>query len=127
MKKHELTCIITILFLMILSSFACASGLDESPLYGTYMKATEYSEGNYSIELFHLFPDHTGYYLSEWISGGKFDGAHEEMVTWMFAKGAKVQISLERGILEFSMGNYGQLKDGDGFIYTKVYPRRDWN
>lgn len=121
--------ILSVLLTIIL--FACnnslAEGLDESPLYGTYMRATEYSDGNYSISLFHLFSDHTGYYMSEWVSDGKIEGAHEEMIAWMFTKEAKVQVSLEHGVLEFSMGNYGQLKDGDGFIFTKVYPRRDWN
>lgn len=111
----------------LLFSASPSEGLDESPLYGTYMKATEYSDNEYSITLFHLFPDHTGYYMSEWVEDGDYDGAHEEMITWMFTKEAKVQVALENGILEFSMGNYGQLIDNSKVIYTKVYPRRDWN
>lgn len=120
--------ILVVSMLVMFSSFSALAGsLDESPLYGTYMKATEYSDGQYSLTLFHLFSDHTGYYMSEWIQDGEMEGAHEEMISWMFTKEAKVQIALENGIIELSMGNYGQLKEDDGFIFTKVYPRRDWN
>ena len=119
--------VFAIIVALLLASVARAGGLDESPLYGTYMKATEYSDNEYSLTLFHLFSDHTGYYLSEWVADGKMEGAHEEMIVWMFTKEAKVQIALESGTIELSMGNYGQLKDGDGFVFTKVYPRRDWN
>ena len=113
--------------LIVLPFSAFAAGLDESPLYGTYIRAVEYNDGQYYITLFHLFSDHTGFYMSEWVSDGKMEGAHEEMITWMFTKEAKVQIALKAGVLEYSMGNYGQLKDSSGFIFTKVYPRRDWN
>lgn len=120
---------ITIIFALFVFvwSIAAAAGIDESPLYGTYLKATEYSDGDYSMTLFHLFPDHTAYYLSSWVSEGKPEGAYEETTVWMFTKEAKVEVVVGGYKMVFSMGNYGQLKDGDGFIYTKVYPRRDWN
>ena len=126
MKKLLLFAVV---FVMLFSVAAAEGGLDESPLYGTYLRAVEYSSGNYSLELFHLFPDHTAYYLLRWVSDGKIEDQYEELTSWLFStKNARVQLVVNGGIMEFTMGNYGELKTTDKLpdVFTKVYPRRDW-
>ena len=105
-----------------------SAGIDESPLYGTYMRAVEYSDGDYSLDLFHLFPDHTAYRISRWVSDGKVDISGEEMTTWMFTGEGRVQLLVNGVPMTFIMGTYGELKTDESLPekYIKVYPRRDW-
>lgn len=122
---------IAFLFVMIIILLFSPAVLAEpnpaSFLYGTWARIAEYSSGDLSVDLFHVYPDHRAYCLASFVTGSDIDTGPNAINSWSFEDG-KFYLFYETGRYEtfIPQDEYTLKTDGDSpFIYKKIYPRRD--
>ena len=109
----------------LLLSVAYAEPNPATFLYGTWARCIEYSDGEYSMTLFHIYPNHTAFYVSKWFDGKEIESSTDELIQWSFESGT-FYLFFENGRLALTPTGEFTLKEGEssGVMYNKIYPRK---